>query len=60
MELTITTTVQEAGSEPVEVTKIIPVPPVPTIVESTTVTTVELAGSDPIEVTKIAARIEKQ
>lgn len=60
MERTITTTVELAGSSPVEVTKIIPIPPVVTTLESTSTTTVQLADSAPAVVTSIAGRVVKQ
>lgn len=62
MDLTITTTVQQADSEPVIVTKVIPVPAtIPIVLESVSTGTVQLSdGSEPVSVTKIAGYVEKQ
>ena len=60
MDLTIITTENDADKAPADVTKIIPIPPVPTIVTHTTTTTVKDADQAPVVVTTTSASWEKQ
>jgi hypothetical protein len=62
MDISITTTVEEAGGESVEVAKVIHVPAtLPVLLGSSSTTIVQLSdGSQPVTVTKIAGYFEKR
>jgi hypothetical protein len=61
MDLTITTTVQEADRAPAIITKVILAGNIPVTVKSTNTTLVTLSdGSELVEVTKTAVYCEKQ